>query len=137
MPQLSPDGRFVVNESRDSGRRQIYVRTFPEGEGPWQISNEGGAAPLWSSDGREIFYLNDGALMAVAVESEPAFRIVGTRKLFEGPYADASQNYDVSRDGKRFLMIKERDTSTADGGSDLVVVLNWFEELKRLVPTEN
>lgn len=72
--------------------------------------------------------------MAVAVETEPAFRIVGRRKLFEGPYWGGGHGYEVSRDGKRFLMIKESETASTDGGSDLVVVLDWFEELQRLVP---
>ena len=75
--------------------------------------------------------------MAVAVEPDnlvPAFRVVGTQKLFGGPYIERNPTYDVSRDGERFLMIKEDETSTTDGGSDLVVVLDWFEELNRLVP---
>ena len=140
LPAVSPDGRFVAYESRNPGPRQIYVRTFPEGEGPWQISLEGGNSPRWSPDGREIFYLNNGALMAVAIEAEPAFQVVGTRKLFEGPYLSQSHNYDVSGDGERFLMVKrESETSSTSigGGSDLIVVLDWFDELKRLVPAND
>ena len=140
MPAVSPDGRFMVYESRDPGPRQIYVRTFPGGEGPWQISLEGGSSPRWSPDGREIFYLNDGTLMAVAIESEPSFHVVGTRKLFEGPYLGRAHNYDVSGDGERFLMVKEESETSStsiSGGSDLVVVLDWFEELKRLVPAND
>lgn len=78
--------------------------------------------------------------MAVAIEAEPAFHVVGTRKLFEGPYLEQSHNYDVSGDGERFLMVKrESETSSTSigGGSDLVVVLDWFDELKRLVPTND
>ena len=78
--------------------------------------------------------MNAGALMAVAVETEPTFRVVGTRKLFEGPYSEGGNDYDVSPDGKRFLMIRESGTSSS-AGSELVVVLDWFEELKRLVPS--
>ena len=131
------DGRFVAYESYRSGAPEIYVRTFPEGDGTGQISNEGGRAPRWSPAGRELFYLDDGAMILVAIETEPAFRTVGTRKLFEGNYNDLSHSYDVSRDGTRFIMIQEDAGYYSDVGSDLVVVLDWFEELKRLVPTDN
>jgi serine/threonine-protein kinase len=131
LPEASPDGRFVVYETLDASEREIYARTYPDGEGPWQVSNAGGRSPRWSPDGREIFYLEDGALIAVAVEREPSFRILGRRTLFEGLYADHTHSYDVSPDGKRFLMVKEEEAST---GSGLVVVQDWFEELKRLVP---
>jgi serine/threonine-protein kinase len=134
LPGVSPDGRFVVYETIGSSVREIYARSYPDGGGPWQISSEGGRAPRWSPDGREIFYLEDGALIAVAVETEPSFRVVGRRRLFEGPYADNSHSYDVSRDGKRFLMLKEGGDLGNEGDSGLVIVLDWFEELKRIVP---
>ena len=137
LPSVSPDGRFVAYESSPSGASEIYVRTFPAGEGPWQISNEGGRAPRWSPDGRELFYLDDGAMIVVTIETEPTFRTVGTRKLFEGNYYDRAHSYDVSRDGTRFIMIQQDAGYSSDVGSDLVVVLDWFEELKRLVPTDN
>ena len=136
LPSVSPDGRFVAYESSRSGATEIYVRTFPEGDGPWQISNEGGRAPRWSPDGRELFYLDEGAMIGVSIETEPAVRTVGTRKLFEGNYYDLSHSYDVSRDGTRFIMIQQDAGYYSDVGSDLVVVLDWFEELKRLVPID-
>ena len=136
FPSVSPDGRFLAYESFRSGVPEIYVRTFPEGDGPWQISNEGGKVPRWSPDGRELFYLDDGAMIGVAIETEPAFRTVGTRKLFEGNYYDRAHSYDVSRDGTRFIMIQQDAGYYSDVGSDLVVVLDWFEELKRLVPID-
>jgi Tol biopolymer transport system component len=134
LPGVSPDGRFVVYETIGASKREIYARTYVEGGGPWQVSSEGGRSPRWSSDGREIFYLEDGALFAVEVETDPSFRVVGRRRLFEGFYADNSHSYDVSRDGKRFLMLKEGGEAGNEEGSGLVVVLDWFEELKRLVP---
>lgn len=136
LPAIAPNGRFVAYESFIPGARQIYVRTFPEGEGPWQVSHGGGLSPRWSPDGRELFYLQDGALMAVSVETEASFRVLGTRKLFEGSYLDSSHSYDVSPDGERFLMIEASESSATRGGSDLVVVLDWFEEMKRLAPRE-
>ena len=135
LPQVSPDGRFVAYESAALGTAEIFVRTFPEGGGPFQISSQGGRSPVWSPDGRELFYLDNGALMAVAVETEPGFRVVGRQKLFEGPYADNTQSYDVSRNGDRFLMIKAGGSEDAATQPSMVVVQNWFEELKRLVPT--
>ena len=134
LPAFSPDGRFVAYESDSVGERQVFVRTFPDGGGPWQISNEGGRSPRWSPDGREIFYVDGGALMAVTVETSNGVRILGARKLFEGPYKNNSHSYDVSRDGERFLMIQEVEPSSTDSSADLVIVLDWFEELKRLVP---
>lgn len=133
-PSVSPDARHVAYASLPAGVSQIYVRTFPESGGPWQVTNErGGRSPQWSPDGRELFYIDGGAMMAVSVETEPTFRVTGTTKLFEGPYSEGGNDYAVAPDGQRFLMIKESETSS----DDLVVVLDWFEELKRLVPTSN
>ena len=136
--EVSPDGRYIAYHSNESGRNEVYVRPFPmvEGGGRWTISNAGGSRPAWSRDGKELFYL-DGttAMMAVPIETAPAFSAGTPTKLFDGPWyvVSTTRPYDVSRDGKRFLMIRN-----ADGSSSLpatvAVVVNWFEELKRLVP---
>jgi serine/threonine-protein kinase len=125
------------------------MRPFPAvDQGRWQVSANGGQEPLWARSGRELFYLeSDGTLMAVPVDApqKSASPALGTpAKLIAGEqYATRSFNqlgrtYDVSADGKRFLRIKLKD-----GGPDnrttpvnFVVVQNWFEELKRLVPTK-
>ena len=101
------------------------------------ISPDGGNSPVWGPQGRGIFYrrLEDGAMMIAKIRTEPTFTAEAPVVLFTGNYYRAfDRNYDISPDGRRFLMLKEIGQS-ADPDT-LVVVLNWFEELKRLVPTE-
>ena len=88
---------------------------------------------MWARSGRELFYRSDDEMMAVAIETEPAFSAGTPTVLFEDPYfRNIRHVYDISSDGQRFLMIKE--VSSNDAPRELRVVLNWFEELKRLVP---
>ena len=140
--ELSPDGRWLAYQSDESGQQEIYVRPFPDIDtGRWQVSTGGGSRPLWARSGEELFYLApDGAVMRVAVKGAATFRADTPTRLFQGPYfAPATgrifRTYDVSPDAQRFLMIKEgggaEDTSAAPS---LIVVQNWTEELKRLVP---
>ena len=113
------------------------MRPFPNVEdGQWPISKDGGTRPLWAPDGRELFYLAPGArLMAVGVESEPSFAPGNAEEVFGGYYAGAAaRTYDISPDGERFLMIKESDQTSS---TEFIFVQNWFEELKRLVSTDN
>ena len=99
-----------------------------------QISTDGGTEPLWSPNGKELFYRNQDRMMAVSIQTEPTFDAGAPEVLFERAYALAPvnlfSNYDVDAQG-RFLMIKGKD----QGPGQINVVLNWFEELKRLVPT--
>ena len=137
---ISPDGRFLAYESDESGRKEIYVRPFPDVTGGrWQVSNGGGTRPLWSRNGRELFYyVAPGTLMAVDIETGPAFVTGPPQKLFTGPYLTPfdSRTYDVSPDGRRFVMIKTAETADQVAPAPrIVIVQNWFEELKRLVPT--
>ena len=132
-PMFSPDGRWLAYVSDESGRDEIYVQPYPGPGGKWPISAEGGTEPHWSADGRELFYRLGDKMMVVEVQSEPAFTSGRPQLVFEGPYllGTSVANYDISPDGQRFLMIKEEE-----GQQDQIhVVLNWFEELKRLVPT--
>jgi serine/threonine-protein kinase len=103
----SPDGRWLAYASDESGQFEVYVRPYPGPGGKWQLSTEGGKGPIWSRDGREIFYTDGYRMMVVPVETEPTFSPGTPRKLFEygfmravGPYPD----YDVAPDGRRFLM---------------------------------
>ncbi|HEU5256867.1 MAG TPA: hypothetical protein VFU28_12805 [Vicinamibacterales bacterium] len=142
---VSPDGRWLAYESNSTGRFEIYVRPFPNvGAGQWQVSNAGGVQPLWAHSGRELFFIApDGALMTVPADPRGSAWSAGSpMKLIEGRYYNGAgltigREYDVSPDDQRFLMIKEGGASdqTAAPGS-LIVVLNWIEELKRLVPTK-
>jgi len=129
---ISPDGHWITYESNESGRRQIYVRPFPNvEEGKWQISRDGGDTPVWGPNGRELFYRNGEAMMVVGIKTEPTFTAGSPVVLFTGRYTDPSGvNYDISPDGQRFLMIKQEE-----GPGQINVVQNWFEELRRLVPT--
>ena len=142
--EISPDGRWLAYQSDASGQHEIYVRPFPNVEdGQWSISSGGGTRPLWSPDGRELFYLTpDARLMAVGVETEPGFAPGNAKEVFAGGYyaPDASspgRTYDISPDGKRFLMIKEGGPGDETEPTQLILIQNWFEELNRLVPTGN
>jgi serine/threonine-protein kinase len=138
--EISPDGRWVAYESDESGRIEIYVRPFPEVDGGrWQVSTGGGAGPLWARSGRELFYwVGPGRMMAAPIQPGPTFVAANPRVVFEGRYVGGfGRNYDVSPDGQRFLMIKDaRPADERAAPQQLVVVLNWLEELKRLVPTK-
>ena len=139
--ELSPDGRWMAYQSNESGNYEIYVRPFPNvDDDQVPVSTAGGYKPLWSRDGRELFYLDAGPpvrLMSVpVVATETAFS-VGTRSsILDWPYRDgrAGRMYDVSLDGQQFLAIKE--SGTEDASARIIVVQNWFEEVQRLVPTE-
>jgi serine/threonine-protein kinase len=142
---LSPDGRWLAYTSNQTGRSEVYVVPFPEvaGGGPWQISQEGGSRPRWSRSGKELFYyFIDGTksgLMAVSVQAEPNFRHGVPQRLFQGSYQAPSPHrlvYDVDIDDQRFVMIKQAAVDDAGTQPQIVVVQNWFEELKRLVPTQ-
>ena len=124
------------SDESGSGRQEIYVRPYPGPGAKWQISTEGGTEPVWNPNGRELFYRSGNAMMAVAVTSKPAFAASRPRVLFTGNYVLSSvtyPNYDVSRDGRRFLMI-QRSAQEQTTPTQIVAVLNWFDELKRRVP---
>ena len=121
------------------------MRPFPEVDGGrWQVSTGGGTGPLWARSGKELFYLGPGAsggvtVMSASVESGSTFRAGNPARLFEGRYLmvpDGGLTYDVSPDGQRFLMSKPVGSPAQTvAPTSLIVVQNWFEELKRLVPT--
>jgi Tol biopolymer transport system component len=135
-PRFSPDGRWLVYVSNESGRYEIYVQPYPGPGGKWQISTEGGTEPVWNPNGRELFYRSGDKMMAVDIATQPGFAAGTPRMLFEGQYQPSPvmfANYDVSRDGQRFLMLKPSEQAQA-APTQINVVLNWFEELKRRVP---
>ncbi len=134
--EISRDGRFIAYRSNETGRDEIYVHPFPNvEEGKWQISGDWGVSTLWAPDGRELFYRSGDRMMVVRVETEPTFKAGSPELLFTGSYSVAAgRNYDIDPDGQRFLMLKDVEEQ-ASARSQLTVVLNWFEELKRLVPT--
>jgi serine/threonine-protein kinase len=137
-PQISPDGRWLAYESNESGRAEVFVRPFPDvNAGRWQISTGGGTRPSWNSNGRELFYyIVPGTLMAVRIEPGSNFQAGSPVVVFEGAYPAplAGRQYSVSPDGRRFLMIKNAAPGANAPPPQIIVVQNWFEELKRRVP---
>jgi serine/threonine-protein kinase len=138
-PDVSPDGRYIAYQLQESGRSQIVVRPFPQVEdGRWQVATTGGARPRWARNGRELFYLDEAnRLTAVQVQTSGRALVHGSpttvlETAYAGPFENAHP-YDVSADGRRFLMIKE-DVTAAAARRGLIVVLNWFEELKTKLP---
>ena len=124
--KMSPNGRFVAYSTNDSGTYQVVVQPFPDPSGgKWQVSDAGGALPIWRADGRELFYLApSGDLMAVSVTTDPTFAIGSTTKLFRAPLTFATQGapYDVAADGQRFLIAAVSGDTTP---SPISTILNW------------
>ena len=135
--EFSPDGRWIAYGSDESGRQEVYVQPFRGPGGKWQISNEGGRDPLWSRNGKQLFYRWGDQVWVVDVQIGSDFSTSKPRLLFEQPgYARSSlvRTWDISPDGQRFLMVKQGEREPKPV-TEMILVQNWFEELKRLVPT--
>jgi len=127
--RLSPDGRWMAYESDDSGRSEVYVIPYPGPGVRWQVSNNGGSRPIWSGDGRELFFFDSGErLMVAGVETRPAFRTGLPKPLFDLTNA---RDYDIAPDGARFVILRSPETGGAP--RPLAVVLGWFEDVTRRV----
>ena len=146
--EVSPDGRWLAYESDESGQREVYVRPFPNVDGGrWLVSSGGGTRPLWAKNGQELFYLaiagGEAAVMSVRVERALTWTTGSPTRLFAGRFfysetgRGEGRTYDVSLDGRRFLMIRDSSNGISSDAQRprFVVVQNWFDELKRLVPT--
>ncbi len=133
--QVSPDSRWIVYVSNESGRYEVYVRNFPTPGGKWQISKDGAMYARWRGDGKELFYFAaDGRLMAVPIKSDAAVEVGTAVPLFEArmlngpnPAVGFRVQYDVTRDGQRFLL----NVPLEDAASPITVVLNWSAALKK------
>ncbi|MBI4480410.1 MAG: serine/threonine-protein kinase [Acidobacteria bacterium] len=137
--RLSPDGRWLSYGSDESGRFEVYVTPYPGPGGKWQISTDGGVEQMWSPDGKEIFYRTGSRrekFMVVDVQTQPTFSAGKPRLMFEGIYGSSigiGNTYSVSLDGKRFLMtrpVAEQQSAL----TQINLIQNWFEELRRRVP---
>jgi serine/threonine-protein kinase len=137
---VSRDGRWLAYESDSSGSWEVYVRPYPNTETePRQVSSGGGTRPCWARDGKELFYASlDGALMTVPVEATAAVWSNGAPgKLFDSQSPVTSpmfRSFDVSPDGRRFLLIRAARTEQMDASTNVIVVQHLDEEVKRLVP---
>jgi hypothetical protein len=141
-PQVSPNGKWVVYQSNDAGRVEVYVAPFPSGDGRWQVSTNGGTFARWRGDGREIFFLSSasaGDVMAVAVtELGSTLELSTPQRLFASGYINVAHTggnwhtYAVSPDGQRFLI--PRPVASLRGEpppTPITVVLNWTKLLER------
>jgi serine/threonine-protein kinase len=131
VARYSPNGRWVAYVSNDSGRDEVYVRDAAGTGEKITVSNDGGTEPVWGANGRELYYRNGARLLVATVVTETAFQASEPKVIFEGNFVNdrgsgaATANYDVTRDGQRFVMIQAPTAS-----ANIVVALNWFEELK-------
>jgi Tol biopolymer transport system component len=135
-PALSPDGRWLAYESNETGIDEVYVRPFPDVDaGKWQVSINGGVAPAWAHNGRELFYVEPRGgrtMMVASIDTEPTFHVGEQQALFplgsEYHLSSDYTAYDVAPDDDHFVIVRDfRRTST------LIMVDNWFEELKAKV----
>lgn len=129
---FSPDGRWVAYTSNESGTYEVYVEPFSAPGAKSLVSTGGGGGPIWARNGRELAYNTGKTLMVVPIRGGDVLTIGSPRALFESDnLGDTVANYDVAPDGDRFLVVRSTEPVT-----ELRVVLNWTEELKRLVPAE-
>jgi Tol biopolymer transport system component len=132
--QFSPDGRWMAYASNETGGMEIYVSSFPSGNGKWQVSSGGGQEPRWRQDGKELFYLSaDGKMMVVGVTMGTSFKSGSPVALFQThrrqplSFLDVF-SYDVSGDGQRFLIATKVDEANA---APLSILLNWASEMEK------
>jgi len=137
-PEFSPDGRYLAYACDESGRREVYVQPFREQAGRYQIPDEGGAGPIWSKDGKKLFYRQGSRMWVVEVRHEAGFSASKPRLLFEQPgyfLSSPVRGWDISHDGQRFLMVKDEDRKPQPI-TEMILVQNWLEELKQRVPVK-
>jgi serine/threonine-protein kinase len=130
-PVFSPDGHWLAYVSNESGESEIYARPYPGPGSKWPISSGGGTEPVWAKNGRELFFRNGDKIMSAEIIMHPKFSSGKPKVILQGNYERSPvsrANYDVSPDGRRFIMIKESGREAAP--TQLNIVFNWFEELK-------
>jgi Tol biopolymer transport system component len=145
--EISPDGRYLAYDASQSGRAEVYVQPF-RGSGRRElVSIDGGSQPVWARNGRELFYrVTQGPgrpmrMMVVDVRLGDVFTAKRPRVLWEAtgaryPGGTGGRTYDVDPDGRRFLMIQQRDPVSPPPITHVVLVQNWLDELKRLAPSD-
>jgi Tol biopolymer transport system component len=123
LARFSPDGSMVAYVTMEGGQEEVYVRPFSQAGGRVRISVNGGRRPIWSADGRELFYWERDQMMSATIARDPSIRVPSRQRLFSGAF---EWDFDVTKDG-RFLLIQP-----LSAGPTLVVVPNWRTELRRL-----
>jgi serine/threonine-protein kinase len=141
-PDWSPDGRWIAYDSNESGRSEVYVQPYPGPGARYAVSRDGGSTPVWARDGRELFYLASGpngqvTMMTAPITTTSTFSTGTPTRLFDGRFMATlgSRAYDVAADGRRFIMVQPVEQPPLPV-AQIVIVQNWVEELKRLVPTK-
>lgn len=147
---LSPDGRWIAYTSDESGQNEAYVIPFPGNSagagGKWRISTDGAEHPQWAPNGRELYYYTGVSaesssfvaygqrlkMFAVPIETKSGFQAGKPHLLFEGPYFQSFHDFAPTPDGRGFILIREIQSQSAP--TELGIVLNWFEQLKGIVP---
>jgi len=135
-PEFSPDGRWMAYTSDESNRQEVYVRPFPGPGLKQQVSSEGGSEPLWARNGKQLFYRREDQVWVVDIRTNGGFAAGKPHLLFEKPGYGRTypiRSWDLSLDGQRFLMVKFENRKPTPV-TEMILVQNWFEELKRLVP---
>jgi len=135
-PEFSPDEHWLAYTSDESGHDEVYVRAFPGPGGKWQVSGGGGSESIWARDGKRLFYRWRNQVWGVDVRMNAGFTIGKPQLLFEkAGYLPGIpiRNWDISSDGNRFLMVRYKEIKLPPV-TEMILVQNWFEELKRLVP---
>jgi serine/threonine-protein kinase len=135
-PSFSPNGKWLLFISRESGKNEIYVRPFPAiTEGVWKISDNGGVDPVWSPDGNKIYYRNENEMYSVEVTTTDKFSKGNPKKIFEGNYfLPRGRRWDIHPSGERFIMIQAPELGPQE--QKIFVIQNFSEELNRLVPVD-
>jgi eukaryotic-like serine/threonine-protein kinase len=138
--RFAPRGRWLAYRSNATGRDEVFVEPYPPTGAKWQITTDGGAQPMWSSDGRELFYKSGSRMMVVPVETGQTFKAGTPRVLFEmaQPERDPGDpsRYGVMPDGQRFLLVTTGPGETAVGSTEVLVVQNWLEAATRPQPVK-
>jgi len=135
-PEFSPDGRWMAYTSDESNRQEVYIRPFPGPGMKQQVSIEGGSEPLWARNNKQLFYRRLDQVWVVDVWTDGGLSTGKPRILFEKPGYSRSypiRSYDLSLDGQRFLMVRFENRKPTPV-TEMILIQNWFEELKRLVP---
>jgi hypothetical protein len=133
---LSPDSRWLAYVSNEQGENEVFVRPFPDvNGGKWQVSSGGGSAPLWAHSGRELFYVSGGKMNVVAIHPGSPFSAESPRVLFAIPDGVRAGSpfrgtFAISPDDQRFLMVRDNSWGEMAGTPTVVVVENFFEELR-------
>jgi Tol biopolymer transport system component len=127
-PRFSPDGHWIAYSSDQSGKSEVYVQAFPALGARYPVTNGGGTAPLWASDGRHIYYVADGRVNVATVSTSPGFTVTSRQQLFEGAYSLSQivhAPYDIAPDGKHLVLIKPMNSN-----AQTIVVHDWWRTLR-------